>query len=265
METKLSTARFKARLRAFRDARAKKYKKYAALHNEVTESEKVKVGFSNKRIKRNGDLVDMPPEFAIVLKSCEEFIENKDRFPGLRDFGGFAMNRKDSRRRTAEVMAVLLARTELIEGRTGVPTKSGMDTVSDHTLMEDYALRFGKTISPSSFQTCINRLKRAGYHRREHITAAVANQEAVMQIRSAASYKQWTPDFFKDLNVTSYKEVSDFIQLTRNRQIKQGYIFKWKTFISLVKGIAATHMAYSKKTKADILRLNEPTLNELPI
>jgi len=123
------------------------------LHHDVVERENQKlqaqdktanfaIGFRARRLLRNGEVETLPQEFARILKGCEEFIENPNRFPSLRAWCD-ATNNVQSRRLIAKVLACILPNTDLIGGRVGVPTEAGIRTISYDQLQKDYALRFG--------------------------------------------------------------------------------------------------------------------------
>lgn len=196
------------------------------------------VGFRAFRVKADGDVVNMPLEYNQILSACEHLIDNKQRFPELLERGGFGINRKDTRRNIARVLAVLLARCQLLEGRISeTPTSEGLRTISQSTLIGDYILRFGEYIAPSSFSTAFNYLIRAGYIETKNVVVQVQKGNELV-LRSAAAYKMFTGSFFRDLKVTAYPNVAKNIIRTRKKDIKKGFSFAWKSIERLTQGFA---------------------------
>lgn len=196
------------------------------------------IGFQCFRIDEiTKEVYRLPTEFSFLFKACEEFIDNPHRFPSLLAYGGQGLNRRDIREKVARVMCVLLARTQVIEGRIGRATPSGIRPMSYYSFANDYVLRFGEWIEESSFYTFKKYLVKAGYLLEDKVTAKISSgSESV--IRSTASYKQFTNEFFKELKVTSYKEVANFVIKTREREYKKGLSFKWITFLQLIDELA---------------------------
>lgn len=89
-----------------------------------------KFEFRSRRLFRSGRWEVLPPEYARILKSFEEFIDNPNRFPALNAWGGEGMNNIQSRRLVANVLACIIVNTDLIGGRVGLPTEAGLKTVS---------------------------------------------------------------------------------------------------------------------------------------
>jgi hypothetical protein len=187
------------------------------------------IGFLARRCTEKGKIYKLPKEFAFILKACEEFIHNPNRFPSLNAFGGFGMKRKDARTNVARVLAVLLSRTNLIEGRIGVTTQNGVEPISENQLMKEYILRFGKNIEPSQFSKAVRYLKDAGYLNYSEIKVGV-ERDGEKVIRSAPSYKQFTEKFFQELQITQYTEVAESIIDSRIRDSKKGLAFIWIPF-----------------------------------
>ncbi|MGL6262126.1 hypothetical protein [Vibrio sp. WXL210] len=221
-------AQTEARYRAKRKARKQQL---ADLHKSVVEREQAKkpktpfkVGFSKRRIRRDGEVEELPTEFAFILKACEELIDNKKRFAALYAWGGDGINNIQCRRLIARVLACILPNTDLIGGRIGEPTEAGMKTISWNQVEEDYALRFGEVISPNSLGKALKYLKRAGYLTSERINVRVDEEG---EIRSAPAYKQLTGKFFNDLKVVRYSNICKLIVKTRKRQHEKGNLFHW--------------------------------------
>ncbi|MCE7565670.1 hypothetical protein LZS85_06090 [Aliivibrio fischeri] len=212
------------------------------LHHSIVEAENkkrpktpFKFEFRSRRLFRSGRWEVLPPEYARILKSFEEFIDNPNRFPALNAWGGEGMNNTQSRRLVANVLACIIVNTDLIGGRIGLPTEAGLKTVSYDFLQEDYALRFGRYISPKSFAKAVSYLKRAGYLYSERINVCVDIKEGT--IRSAPAYKQFTERFFSDLKVVRYNNICSLIVASRKRQEKKGLCFSWITFRTISSGI----------------------------
>ncbi|MEZ8775870.1 hypothetical protein, partial [Vibrio sp. 10N.247.310.17] len=193
------------------------------LYQRVIEEENARnpktpfeIGFKSRRLLRSGKVETLPPEYARILKGCEEFITNPNRFPSLNAWGGEAVNNVQCRTLIAKVLACTLPNTDLLGGRIGLPTEAGLKTISYDQLQEDYALRFGEFISPKSFAKAVKYLKRASYFHSERINVCVDQDEGT--IRSAPAYKQFTPRFFNDLKVVRYTNISELILATRERQ-----------------------------------------------
>lgn len=230
------------------------------LYQRVVEEENARnpktpfeIGFKSRRLLRSGKVETLPPEYARILKGCEEFITNPNRFPSLNAWGGEAVNNVQCRTLIAKVLACTLPNTDLIGGRIGLPTEAGLKTISYDQLQEDYALRFGEFISPKSFAKAVKYLKRASYFHSERINVCVDQDEGT--IRSAPAYKQFTPRFFNDLKVVRYTNISELILATRERQTKKGLSFQWLSFRKIASGIqeifnASTLNTYAQSTSA---------------
>lgn len=212
------------------------------------EEPSFKIEFSSRRLLRSGEVINLPHEFAFILKACEEFIDNPQRFPSLFAWGGDAINNIQCRTLIAKVLACILPSTDLIGGRIGLATEAGLKTISYDQLQEDYALRFGEFISPKSFAKVIKYLKRAAYLHTERINVCVDECEGT--IRSAAAYKQLTVSFFRDLKVVKYKNICDLIIATRKRMEKKGLNFNWMSFRSIAAGVQDIFNAKTLNTYA---------------
>ncbi|RJX65834.1 hypothetical protein DZ860_20965 [Vibrio sinensis] len=193
------------------------------------------IGFSCRRLLRSGEVVKLPHEYAFILKACQEFIDNPQRFPGLFAWGGAAVNNIKCRTLIAKVLACIMPNTDLIGGRIGLPTVAGLKTISYDQLQEDYVLRWGEYISPKSFAKVMKYLKRANYLRTERINVCVDDVEGT--VRSAAAYKQFSADFFKDLKVIGYKEICVLIIASRKRMEDKGLRFEWLNYRTIASGI----------------------------
>lgn len=222
----------------------RKFRKHEliGLHRSVVDAENekkpktpFKFDFRSRRLLRSGNWETLPPEYARILKSCEEFIDNANRFPALNAWGGEGVNNIQCRRLVANVLACIIVNTDLIGGRIGLPTEAGLKTISYDHLQEDYALRFGRYISPKSFAKAITYLKRAGYLHSERVNVCVDMKEGT--IRSAPAYKQFTERFFSDLKVVRYSNICALIIASRKRQEQKGLRFSWMSFRSIASGV----------------------------
>nr|AKN39094.1 hypothetical protein [Vibrio genomosp. F6] len=235
----------------------------AVVHDENSKSPKTpfEFGFRSRRLFRNGQWQTLPPEYARILKACEELIEHPNRFPALNAWGGEAVNNIQCRTLIAKVLACILPNTDLIGGRIGFPTEAGIKTVSYDLLQEDYALRFGEFISPKSFAKAIKYLKRASYFHSERINVCV--DEAEGTVRSAAAYKQFTERFFSDLKVVRYPNICELIIATRKRQEKKGLRFAWLSFREIASGLQdifnATKLNEYADTTSIVFRSAQPS------
>ena len=193
------------------------------------------IGFSCRRLLRSGEVVNLPHEYAFILKACQEFIDNPQRFPALFAWGGAAVNNIQCRTLISKTLACILPNTDLIGGRIGLPTLAGLKTISYDQLQEDYVLRWGEYISPKSFAKVMKYLKRANYLRTERINVCVDDVEGT--VRSAAAYKQFSEGFFQDLKVVRYKEICALIIASRKRMEKKGLRFDWLSFRTIASGV----------------------------
>ncbi|EGU37256.1 hypothetical protein [Vibrio scophthalmi] len=193
------------------------------------------IGFSCRRLLRSGEVVNLPHEYAFILKACQEFIDNPQRFPALFAWGGAAVNNIQCRTLISKTLACILPNTDLIGGRIGLPTLAGLKTISYDQLQEDYVLRWGEYISPKSFAKVMKYLKRANYLRTERINVCVDDVEGT--VRSAAAYKQFSEGFFQDLKVVRYKEICTLIIASRKRMEKKGLRFDWLSFRTIASGV----------------------------
>ena len=209
------------------------FQEVIAIQQETNQ--KFKIGFSCRRLLRSGEVVKLPHEYAFILKACQEFIDNPQRFPTLFAWGGDAVNNIQCRTLIAKVLACILPNTDLIGGRIGLPTVAGLKTISYDQLQEDYVLRWGEYISPKSFGKVMKYLKRADYLRTERINVCVDDAEGT--VRSAAAYKQFTEGFFQDLKVVRYKEICALIIASRKRMEKKGLRFEWLSFRAIASGM----------------------------
>ncbi|GBK99887.1 hypothetical protein VH1709_contig00039-0043 [Vibrio harveyi] len=199
------------------------------------------IGFTARRLLRSGEVVQLPHEYAFILKACQEFIHNPQRFPALFAWGGTAINNIQCRTLIAKVLACILPNTDLIGGRIGIPTEAGLKTISYDQLQEDYALRWGEYISPKSFAKVIKYLQRAAYLHSERINVCVDDAEGT--VRSAAAYKQFTEAFFRDIKVVRYPNICELIIASRKRMEKKGLRFDWLNFRTIASGIQEIYNA----------------------
>lgn len=226
--------------KAYRAKRKARKVELIDLYREVVERKQESdpnftIGFTKRRLLRSGEVVNLPREYAYILKGCEEFISNPQRFSGLFAWGGAAINNIQCRTLIAKVLACILPNTDLIGGRIGLPTEAGLKTISYDQLQEDYALRWGEFISPKSFAKVIKYLQRAAYLHTERISVCV--DEAEGTVRSAAAYKQFTENFFRDLKVVRHKNICNLIIASRKRMEKRGLRFEWLSFRTIASGI----------------------------
>ncbi|ENN6469977.1 hypothetical protein AB9X29_003778 [Vibrio vulnificus] len=191
--------------------------------------------------RKTGEVNKMPPEFALIFKACEELIDNKRRFPSLYEHGGEAMNNRKVRILMAKVLAVMLSNADFYHGRVGMPTAAGMDTISYDYLMQNYVLRWGEIISPKTMGKCVKRLELSGLlytkpvyvqidtesEKKYQDNATYNNEERTYEVRSAASYKQFTMQFIQELKVTLYKNVMSMLKKTRDSKLAKGLSFDW--------------------------------------
>ena len=56
-------------------------------------------------------------------------------------------------------------------------------------------------------------------------------------VRSAASYKQFSATFFKDLKVVSFGNICELIIASRKRMEQKGLRFEWLNFRTIASGI----------------------------
>ncbi|AUW07655.1 hypothetical protein [Vibrio campbellii] len=226
--------------KAYRAKRKARKHELIELHQEVMTAQQEQVpnftiGFSCRRLLRSGEVVNLPHEYAFILKGCQEFIDNPQRFPALFAWGGAAVNNIQCRTLIAKVLACILPNTDLIGGRIGLPTEAGLKTISYDQLQEDYSLRWGEYIAPKSFAKVMKYLKRANYLCSERINVCVDDAEGT--VRSAAAYKQLTEAFFKDLKVVRYKEICALIIASRKRMEDKGLRFEWLNYRTIASGI----------------------------
>lgn len=235
-EQKAATeAAYRARRKARKLELVDIHKAAIASANAKKPKSTFKIDFRARRLRRDGKVENLPQEFARILKACEELIANKRRFSALYAWGGAGVNNIQCRTNIARVLACILVNTDLIGGRIGEPTESGMQTISWDQIQEDYALRFGEFIAPKSFSKALKYLKRAGYLHCERINVNVNEEEGT--IRSAPAYKQLTERFFSDLKVVRYPNIAEMILKTRKRQEGKGNRFKWLSFREIAKKV----------------------------
>ncbi len=243
---------------AYRAARQARVRECIDIHHAAIEAEKARlkaegkpnsnyqIGFTKRRVlrdKENPRAVNLPTEFAMILKACEEFIDNPRRFHALYTWVPEMRNRQ-ARELVARVLACLLANTDMISGRVGEPSPQGMKPLSYHQFHEDHALRFGKYIAPKSFNKAIGYLKRAGYYNSESINIPIGDGEGT--VRGAPAYKQFSETFFNDLKVVRYKNVAESIIDTRKRQIKDGLRHAWISFRDMANGVVQRYLNANK-------------------
>ncbi|EGQ8927029.1 hypothetical protein DLH98_20055 [Vibrio parahaemolyticus] len=243
---------------AYRAARQARVRECIGIHHAAIEAEKARlkakgkpnpnyqIGFTKRRVlrdKENPRAVPLPTEFAMILKACEEFIDNPRRFHALYTWVPEMRNRQ-ARELVARVLACLLANTDMISGRVGEPSPQGMKPLSYHQFHEDHALRFGKYIAPKSFNKAVGYLKRAGYYNSESINIPIGDSEGT--VRGAPAYKQFSETFFNDLKVVRYKNVAESIIETRARQIKDGLRHAWVSFRDMANGVVQRYLNANK-------------------
>lgn len=243
---------------AYRAARKARVEECIDIHHAAIEAEKARleakgkpnpnyqIGFTKRRVlrdKENPRAVNLPTEFAMILKACEEFIDNPRRFHALYTWVPEMRNRQ-ARELVARVLACLLVNTDMISGRVGEPSPQGMKPLSYHQFHEDHALRFGKYIAPKSFNKAIGYLKRAGYYNSESINIPIGDAEGT--VRGAPAYKQFSEVFFNDLKVVRYRNIAESIIETRKRQIKNGLRHAWISFRDMANGVVQRYLNANK-------------------
>ncbi|HBC3487049.1 TPA: hypothetical protein KDY96_003920 [Vibrio parahaemolyticus] len=191
------------------------------------------------QIKRR--LVNMSAYFQHVLTMCKNLVNNPGVLPRLAACCP-AMKHPKVRQCTAEVLATLLCSTEFEGGRIGYLQEGAeMDPKSHRELRKELLLRFGREMSEKTWENAYKRLKAAGYINDLKVTLPVdvpgQGEEKTTLIRSAASYKQFTPLFFEQFKVTQFDNVKKLIQAGIAKQKQQGYRFKWVSFSILAQGV----------------------------
>lgn len=255
----LAKSQNEAQFRAKRKARCKAL---VELHHEVVAAENAKspkirisrnavfsVGFKAYRILRNREVELLPCEFGPILKSCEELVENKKRFPALYAWCD-EINNRQCRELVARVLATILANTDFVGGRIGDPSQSGIKTISWHQIQEDHALRFGRYLSPKSCSKAVTLLRKAGYLHTESIRVNVDSLER--EVRSAAGYKQFTERFFSDLKVVRYSNIAKSILATRKRNEQKGFKYAWLEFREIAAQVQERYIAAKLNKYADM-------------
>ncbi|EJV0278498.1 TPA: hypothetical protein ACVU5C_003774 [Vibrio parahaemolyticus] len=182
-------------------------------------------------------LVEMPVYYQQALTTCQSLMHDPSLLPRLSTYCP-SMNREDSREITSQVLAVLVCEAEFEGGRIGVLRKGAeMETVPHYKLRLAYLLRFGREIDERVWLNAYERLVKAGYIIDGKVTLPVevpaGKKEKMTVIRSAASYKQFTPLFFEHFRVTQFSNVKALIQAGIAKMKKQGYLFKWASFAYL--------------------------------
>lgn len=186
-------------------------------------------------------LKKMPAYFQHVLTMCKNLVHDPSLLPRLQAYCP-GMNRKDVRERTAEVLAVLLTSTEFEGGRIGRLRRGAeIDTVAHYQLRKEYLLRFGREINEKTWFNAYERLEKAGYIQDLKVTlpVEVTSQDGKKSrlIRSAASYKQFTPLFFQQFKVTQFANVAELIKAGVAKMKQQGYLLKWVNFSVLARQV----------------------------
>ena len=214
----------------------------------VASEEKFRVpGFTPYRVTldKNGqvksELVEMPAYYQQVLTMCENLVKDASVLPLLAAHCP-AMRRADVRKSTGEVLAVLLCSAEFEGGRIGYLQKGAeMDPKAHHQLRKEHLLRFAYEMDEKTWFNGYGRLKHIGYIQDLKVTIPVdlpgEGEEKTTLIRSAASYKQFTPLFFEHFKVTQFPNVKALIQAGVANLKKQGYRFLWASFSILAKGV----------------------------
>ena len=228
----------KAYFASYKKKRRDKRLSLIAIHQQAQATQKTPIAFRAVRVRRDGTVVTLPPYMNKVLKACHELIDNPYRFKRLWQYGGRGMNNQRARLIVARVLAVILARCDLIDGRIGIPTQNGVDTISHHSLMCDYVLRFGQNIEESSWINAVQYLERAGYLTIQEINIGLTEGDGTAVHRSISAYKQFNADFFDDLRVTYYKNVAVEIKAQRDKQARKGFCFEWIPFYRFVSRLA---------------------------
>lgn len=208
------------------------------------------IGFEAYSIKKGGSITALPPQFRAIFKACKQLTDNKYRFKTLCALHGYKVSRTDTRLNVARCLVVLLARSEMTNGRIGVldyECLTGINTISHHDLMEDYVLRFGEMIDDQTWYTSIRLLREAGYLDIAQIKTNVGSGI----IRAAAAYKQLTTQFFKDLKVTFRQNVAKFIMDNYNKGLKKGLNFNWRSYSDLVQDIFDNYQEQNQDLNPD--------------
>ncbi|MBD1576941.1 hypothetical protein HC723_10925 [Vibrio sp. S11_S32] len=212
---------------ALEEERAAKAKAKGYAHSPL----KTALGWTARKIGLDGSITQLPPYMNKIFSACRELIDNPYRFRTLCLWGGAGIYRRDTRKNLAKVMVVLLARCDLTDGRIGVPSKNGMDTISHHELMNDYVLRWGEMIEESKWHRYVKFLSNAGFITTLPINISINDETGQgSEIRAIAAYKQFSTAFFTELRVPHFKNVATEIYQNRLNAENKGYRFDWIPF-----------------------------------
>ncbi|MGR5096826.1 hypothetical protein ACPV5O_24090 [Vibrio maritimus] len=198
------------------------------------------IGWTAIRVKQDGSYEQLPPYLNTIFKACREFIENPQRFKELSKWS--CMARKDTRVNVAKLLVVLLARSDLIDGKIGVPTEEGMNTLSHDEIMKEYVLRWGEMIEDSKYYTVMRHLRNAGILSVLQIRIEIPGCDE-KTYRSAASYKQLSLQFFKELKVTLYENMAVMIYNNRSQAESKGFQFHWIEYARIASKVVLNTMA----------------------
>ncbi|WP_152559732.1 hypothetical protein [Vibrio sp. ER1A] len=218
-----------------RDRTARAKSKGRSYHPSSTH-----IGWTAVRVKQDGSYDQLPPYLNTVFKACREFIDNPQRFKELSKWS--CMRRQDTRVNVAKVLVVLLARSDLIDGKIGIPTEEGMNTLSHDEIMKEYVLRWGEMIEDSKYYTVMRHLRNAGVLSVLQLRIELPGCEE-KTYRSAASYKQLSIQFFKELNVTMYENIAVMIYNNRSQAESKGFQFHWIEYARIASKVVLNTMA----------------------
>ncbi|WP_178306604.1 hypothetical protein [Vibrio algicola] len=220
------------------------------------------LGWTARKIGLDGKVTQLPPYMNKIFTACRELIDNPYRFRTLCLWGGVGIYRRDTRKNLAKVMVVLLARCDLTDGRIGVPSKDGMDTISHHELMNDYVLRWGEMIEESKWHRYVKFLSNAGFITTLPINISINDETGQgSEIRAIAAYKQLSTAFFTELRVSHFPNVATEIYQNRLKAENNGYRFDWIPFRMLANRLVTCLNATLFNENTTHVRSSPPVLS----
>ncbi|WP_394230564.1 hypothetical protein [Shewanella colwelliana] len=164
----------------------------------------------------------LPVHFKILINNCKRLVFSKrshtDKNGKLRSIS------LRGRRRLFNVLLVLLTHCDFMSGQVGKPKAEHMDTTSHDALMQQYATRFGETISSSTWYRYVGMLDAMEIYFSKEIK--LYGEDGVT-VRSEASYKWLSKSFLHSIGAFT-DVVMGSIKGSYQKALNKGLSFVWR-------------------------------------
>ncbi len=208
------------RNRKSREIRAIKRTKKQRLANDAIVKNTC-VGSQNYPASKQGYKAKaLPKHFNVIINNIRQAV-----FSGLLDPKTSGLNRAMSakcRKKLFEVLVTIITRTELLSGQIGVPKADGFHAINHDDLQEQHAMRWGYSISSSTWFRYIAILKN---HKILKVMEAKSHVSRG-KVCSYAAYKWVCPKFLSKIGL-SKPEIKVSVERAYQKAVKNGLEFRW--------------------------------------